>query len=264
MSLVHARINARAAEQRRRNGELRWYRSTPALAIELAKQAAMPSLARVGLAVKYGSMSGFNPAHDGWRWIEQASKAGLRVVLVNDVKDSGIKHRGWYTTPDNWSGETIQGAIIRLPARKGLNRYLLGYTDECNDDCYRVENELHEATPVDSGEQENMRELCRAADGLAERAAEMNRDYQEASDNLLRAKEAMSEAAETVRDAIAHYRRSLRLAAAISVPSSDACEVIDECQLELAAAREAYGEARDAAMDALRNAKHHGIGWRDV
>lgn len=119
----------------------------------------------------------YNPAstelyYTGERWIENASK-GLRVVgLAYEVARANyrprlIKHTGWYI--DEYQDETVSGAVLQLPARKGMPQYLAALADPFNDDAYNVDFSETFDDPC---------EAAMRADGMSERYAELEREFQ--------------------------------------------------------------------------------------
>lgn len=113
----------------------------------------------------------YNPPNkDGERWIEQASK-GLR--LVGTAYEIGRRegwrypnHKGWFI--DEFQAEVYQGIVYQLPSRKGELRFLPGYADPWNDDCFHWNGRLYD----------NLREAVQAADSHAEHSATKEREYQ--------------------------------------------------------------------------------------
>ncbi len=105
---------------------------------------------------------------DGLRWIENASQ-GLRFTGYCDKINRFIDHTGWFT--NEFQEEKLRGVVYQLPARKGKAQFIAGYTDPCNDDCARIDfNNIYD--------DEN--EAARAADRIAEKTAESEREYNEA------------------------------------------------------------------------------------
>jgi hypothetical protein len=101
-----------------------------------------------------------------YRWIEHASK-GLRIVgTCNDILPR-LRHTGWYL--DSFQDKTVHGAVIQLPARDGEPQYIPAIADPWNDDSYFAD--FHSLYT-------DKEEAARDADGMAERYAETERDYQ--------------------------------------------------------------------------------------
>lgn len=113
------------------------------------------------------------PGDDGLRWVEHAS-AGLRIKGYADKLGArGIQHTGWFTDDDGTRG-TLRGIVYQLPAKDGKPRYIPGYVESENYD------ETGGARPDFTDIRECEIEAAYAADKLAERAAEKEREYQEA------------------------------------------------------------------------------------
>lgn len=109
-----------------------------------------------------------NPAsEDGLRWIENIGTAWRFAGFADDIVN--LRHNGWFT--DEFQDETFRGVVYRLPSHKGKPIYFVGYADPNNDDCARGEIR----TDLDDDN-----EAAYAADAIAERCAESEREYQEA------------------------------------------------------------------------------------
>lgn len=114
----------------------------------------------------------YNPeTESGGRWIEAAG-AGLRFVgYADELNARGIQHKGWYTDEDGM-GETLRGVVYALPARNGQRVYAYGYADPCNEGCaYLV---------FDTRYNDDETGAAYAADRIAEKHAEREREYNEA------------------------------------------------------------------------------------
>lgn len=109
-----------------------------------------------------------NPkSEDGLRWIENINK-GWRLIGFADEINPGISHRGWFTDVD-FQDEVFRGIVYQLPTRKGQQIFFVGYADPNNSDAARGEVRAFD-DKEDAGY---------AADSIAERCAEDERDYQE-------------------------------------------------------------------------------------
>lgn len=120
------------------------------------------------------------------RWIENTSRAGLRFVGYADELAGargwfrGIDHAGWYLDgefPD--SSETYRGAVWQLPARGGCAVYVGGYSDPFNDGAALIDFEPIHGERVDYYDDDGdaKREAAHAADSIAARDAETEREY---------------------------------------------------------------------------------------
>ena len=94
---------------------------------------------------------------------------GLRWKYADEVSRS-IRHTGWFC--DEYGDDTIRGLVLRLPKGRG---FLAGWTMG-----------EHMATEIDvSWIHDDEVEAARAADDMAERAAERNREYLESAEDLM-------------------------------------------------------------------------------
>lgn len=94
---------------------------------------------------------------------------GLRWQYADEVSRS-IKHTGWYC--DEYGDDTIRGLVLRLPKGRG---FLAGWTMG-----ERMATEI-DVSWVHADEVE----AAHAADDMAERAAENQREYLESIENLM-------------------------------------------------------------------------------
>jgi hypothetical protein len=126
------------------------------------------------------------------RWIESPRDAGLRFVCWADEAGGrysrAIDHKGWFTSEDNFTGEVLRGAVYQLPGRGGRPLFVAAYGDPNNGSADQGGPALFDFESVFEGEageespslNEGAKEAARAADSFAERAAESEREYQEA------------------------------------------------------------------------------------
>lgn len=175
---------------------------------------------------------------DRWRWVENASH-GLRVVgPVHDIQPEGcyrrpVDHNGWYLDPFGY-GETVHGAVLQLPARAGVVRYVPAIADPFNNDCYCCD--FRNVT-------DDLRTAIYAADSMAERYAEREREYQLMEYAKLRAEELREEAKElrAKHSATVADMRALR---ELAPDAPTACTVL----------RESLRAMRKRAREALKKA----------
>lgn len=108
---------------------------------------------------------------------------GLRWDWADEVAD--IRHTGWFC--DDYQDEKIRGIVLRLPKGRG---FLAGWS-------------MGEgmASEVEYYVYETIREAARAADSLAESAAEKERDFREEEERK-RQEEEEREAAEELESAL--------------------------------------------------------------
>jgi hypothetical protein len=108
-----------------------------------------------------------------WRFIENASR-GLRVVgACHEIARScdrwrSIDHTGWYTDPLGDFGDLATGYVLQLPSRGHEPLYAPAVADPNNSDCYIVD--FHDCRT-------DKMDAALAADHMAERYAEAERDY---------------------------------------------------------------------------------------
>ncbi len=107
------------------------------------------------------------------------------TIAAHDV-DGGPDHTGWY---DNPHGESFRdgsglcfGVVCRLPGRNGMARFVAGYQFGGHDGGPTLDLTTVYESPADSQWEtpDAMRDAARAADSLAEKAAEEEREYQTA------------------------------------------------------------------------------------
>lgn len=118
-------------------------------------------------------------SEDGLRWIENATN-GLRFVgLCDEIARSegrprAIDNLGWYT--DEFQDSVLRGVVFQLPARKGKAQYVAGYASSDGGDVWNVKNaRLNLSETYD-----DKMDAARASNGIAERAAESGREFQQA------------------------------------------------------------------------------------
>lgn len=143
------------------------------------------------------------PTGSALYWFERPADIGLREVdHADEIYPEAIKHRGWYTDDDRMN-ETVRGHVWQLPAKNGRARYVSGFQDPWNDGQGVIDR--HDITIGDSREEyddQARREAALAADSIAERYAEEERDYQRAWRAGADAQEALEEAANERRELI--------------------------------------------------------------
>jgi hypothetical protein len=101
------------------------------------------------------------------RWIENVTD-GLRFAGHADEL-AQLRHNGWYL--DDCGGETVRGGVWQLPGRHGEPVFVAGYVDPWNDDSAFISFHVYD----------DKTEAAYAADWIAERMAEQERDYQRAA-----------------------------------------------------------------------------------
>lgn len=88
---------------------------------------------------------------------------GLRFSYADEISGAGIRHTGWFC--DDYQGQTIRGIVARLTRGRG---FLAGWT--------MGESMVSDLDTTSIYDDET--EAARAADSLAESAAEAQREYE--------------------------------------------------------------------------------------
>jgi hypothetical protein len=160
------------------------------------------------------------------RWVERPAAIGLRFVGFADQLADSIGHFGWFTD-EYGDGETIRGAVYQPPSRNGRPLYVVGYregsgggrgsnwrdtstgrADDDNGPAALAFGEMIEGTESDSDYYESNRhhdagrDAAYLADSIAEKAAEIQREYNEAFQEGSRYAGLGEEAAEIRREAL--------------------------------------------------------------
>lgn len=102
-------------------------------------------------------------------WIERPENYGLRRVGYCDEVSSAIRHRGWYL--DDYCYETVRGSVYQLPSKNRERRFIAAYDDPWNKEPVCADLETIYDCEIAA---------ARAADSIAERMAERERDYRRA------------------------------------------------------------------------------------
>lgn len=143
----------------------------------------------------YGSRGGFGGPFtrggDVLRWTESTADAGLRFIGWADELPGGPNHTGWHTD-EHGELETLRGGVWQLPGRNGRARLVYGYTEgegrgEMNPGSAAIcVSDIVESEPCREWESvtdlPEIRDAARWADGVADNAAEAERDYRAAYD----------------------------------------------------------------------------------
>lgn len=211
---------------------------------------------------------------DRMRWIEDPGSKGLRFCgLAHDLRhnneDGGyrsrgvVNHSGWFLDPDG-RGETVAGVVYQLPGKDGRARFLAGYADPFNSDddgrgpaCLSLT--VYESDGSDPAEGEA--DAARAADGIAERMAEAEREYKEAFAAGRAAREKAQEARAAGAAWIATLREIRGLVRArhdlggFGLPLSEVRRAVAGLAAKARAACEEWQDARKAAAEAIDESK---------
>ncbi len=176
--------------------------SMKALAARYPHYGDMRQVYRQGfrpLTMRHYPMNASDPERAARRFFEDAEQAGLRFVGWAD-ESLRLRHTGWYS--DNYAEETFRGAIFRLPAKRGQERFVAGYGESMNGgfvlDLSGVWND-------------NLTGAAREADRLADRAGEEAREYEAKESATLRIKD-IADDLKSIRTDILALCRSIRKA----------------------------------------------------
>lgn len=149
------------------------------------KVAARSSLSTYQTAPKPGGTGG------AFFYLESDFAPGLRWRYADET-DARINHNGWFSDPYG-DGETIRGIVVRLPRGRG---FLPGWS---------MGTGMASAVET-SSRYDDETGAAYAADSMAERVAEKEREYQSASEAGRRFAELGEEVAESRRAALAILR----------------------------------------------------------
>lgn len=150
------------------------------------------------------------PNPDGVAWIESLSKAGLRFVgYADELAPRSIQHKGWYG--DDFGDSIYRGAVLQRQAIDGKPVFLSAYESPSDSGPFRVEVarrhwHIGESADIPATDQDACRDAAIAADRLAERDAEQEREYQEAWQAGRAAREKRREAGQAWLAAISAFR----------------------------------------------------------
>lgn len=114
----------------------------------------------------------------GQTFSRDGTRAYMPASMLDGFRDIGaahdivrLRHTGWYNDADG--SETIAGHVWQLPARNGEPVYLSGYVEQESGYCTLDATRGRIATYSDK------EDAARAADALAEKDAEKEREYSE-------------------------------------------------------------------------------------
>ncbi|TPN04494.1 hypothetical protein [Mesorhizobium sp. B2-1-2] len=135
----------------------------------------------------------WQPGKPGIAFVQDIDGAGLRHVGNVEAESHGGRNTwsnrdscGWYS--DNDQSETIFGVVYQLPGRDGKARFVAGYASAGDCDgaptldfgTIYSENMRGDFYNESAQDLEAARDAARAADSMAQRAAEDEREYQAA------------------------------------------------------------------------------------
>ena len=161
-------------------------------ALSLARKDVAAKTPRYAGGQQYKRNNQFTIGGHTLEWMEQPANFGLRFVGYADevckrnyAYNGEIDHTGWYS--DDMQYQTLRGAVFQLPARNGQSVYVAGYVEQenrkpINGDSAAIDlSRLFYGEPSEDGASyiTAAREAARAADAIAERVAEKEREYAE-------------------------------------------------------------------------------------
>lgn len=174
-------LEAIAAEYTAAQGDGADHTATPIPADNAAAVAARGKLTRAR------HRAGLYHGPDAWARVYPDTDSAFRdTVAAHDVTGAGIDHNGWY---DNPHGESFRdgsglcfGVVCQLPGRDGKARYVAGYQfGDCEGGPSLDLSTIYESPAESSWDTpDSMVEAARAADSMAESAAEKEREYKTA------------------------------------------------------------------------------------
>jgi hypothetical protein len=204
----------------------------------------------------------------GVRAIGTPGDFGLRFIgFADELAGRAVKHTGWFT--DEFQDSVMRGAVYALPARAGVTRLYAGYrtgsdrragwSDDSGEHVALID--FRQAFETEAREDcrdycDATRSACYAADSMAERAAEREREYNEAW-------QCGSEAANLIESAKSDRAEARRLLGEIRGKAADDMPAV--CQSIRAAIRGHLENAREGYAKARELWEEHadGTGWRE-
>lgn len=192
----------------------RYFRRKRGMTATAALEAARALPATYVKGREYYGPTGFAgaPNEDGLRWIESTADAGLRFVgYASDLCGAyyGRLPTAHYADDEGWS--QYRAGVWQLPGKGKAARLVAGYQEfdgksETNPGSARVDCRTIWTAEMDSygdlAGHDETRDAARAADGIAESAAETEREYQEAYARGQDAARADNEAIEARREVL--------------------------------------------------------------
>lgn len=180
----------------------------------------------------------------GPRFSDDGRRAYMPASVLDGFRDVGashdivrLRHTGWFKDAD--ASETIAGHVWQLPARDGGPVYLAGYVEP--DSGYCTLDAWNGGICV-YGDKDD---AARAADSLAERDAETEREHNERWHEARRVDESRDEKRDTLRAAHGEARglvAVLRDLPQTADSRATICRMIRECRERMAAALRGIAE----------------------
>lgn len=164
-------------------------------ALAMARRDVAAGINRYPAPVKGNAMrAGYDADKPGSVYVENPERYGLRLVgrVVADCRRDVWDKRGnsgWYDNPygESFKGGSglIYGLVYQLPAHKGQSRFVAAYQNGANDSGALIDFGTIYASGTggtwgSAQDDDDARDAARAADSMAQRAAETEREYRTA------------------------------------------------------------------------------------
>lgn len=173
------------------------------------------------------------------------SECGNYASIPSDVMDGlrdcgtvpdimGSRYGGWYA--DAFQDETYTGQVWQIPSRNGESVYISGYVERdsgyavLNATGGRIETFCSDPGKDSYDEPDALHEAARAADGLAERHAERDREYSERWQEASRHDSEREDARSELKDARMSARSALRSMRELRATVKD-CDAVEETRV---------------------------------
>lgn len=176
------------------------------------------------------------------------TRAFMPASMLDGFRDIGaahdivrLHHTGWYTDADG--SETIAGRVWQLPARNGEPVYLSGYVEPGSGYCTLDATRGRIATYSDK------EDAARAADALAEKDAEKEREYSERWQAARKADDERADARQELKAARADARQAIaaiRAQRALGGIAPAMCKILQDT---IATARDEMRRALETIAD---------------
>lgn len=199
-----------------------------------------------------GAYLGTWQTEQGRYYCEKPDSVFRDVTPAHEAGTRAVDHNGWFSDPygESYRDGTglVWGVVAQLAGRDGAARYVAGYQQGGCDGGPTLDlSRIYEAPGEDY--ESARHEAARAADSMARRAAEQERDYQaawQAGTQWQEARDAINTARKAAK-ALLIERRAARAAGAGAFPAI--CSAIET---EARALFEAMQEARDSMAELAR------------
>jgi hypothetical protein len=113
------------------------------------------------------------------RFFDSKRDVPMRLVGFSDdiVK---LRHKGWFTGSEFFQ-DKMRGAVFQMPGRNGMSRFVAAYHESATGGFLIDLSTVYESDDSErADEHQGARDAAHAGNGMAERAAEAEREYQDA------------------------------------------------------------------------------------